>query len=153
MLFRSGYFVEVTAQNGDRLMSAPLNATFIHRQTLAGQVRFTTTELGELEAKISNAADRALGMELEAFDRLLAQVIEASESIKDAADALAQLDVASSLATLAVERNYVRPEIDRSLDFVIEGGRHAVVEQAISEPFVANDCELSPPKDAKSGRI
>ena len=84
---------------------------------------------------------------------LLAQVIEASESIKDAADALAQLDVASSLATLAVERNYVRPEIDRSLDFVIEGGRHAVVEQAISEPFVANDCELSPPKDAKSGRI
>jgi DNA mismatch repair protein MutS len=148
-----GYFVEVTAQNGDRLMSAPLNATFIHRQTLAGQVRFTTTTLGELEAKISNAADRALGMELEAFDRLLAQVIEASESIKDAADALAQLDVASSLATLAVERNYVRPEIDRSLDFVIEGGRHAVVEQAISEPFVANDCELSPPKDAKSGRI
>lgn len=148
-----GYFVEVTAQNGDKLMSAPLNATFIHRQTLAGQVRFTTTDLGELEAKISNAADRALGMELEAFDRLLAQVIGASDGIKDAADALAQLDVASSLATLAVERNYVRPEIDRSLDFVIEGGRHVVVEQAISEPFVANDCELSPPKDAKAGRI
>lgn len=148
-----GYFVEVTAQNGDKLMSAPLNATFIHRQTLAGQVRFTTTTLGELEAKISNAADRALGMELEAFDRLLAQVIEASDGIKDAADALAQLDVASSLATLAVERNYVRPEIDRSLDFVIEGGRHVVVEQATAEPFVANDCELSPPKDAKAGRI
>jgi DNA mismatch repair protein MutS len=148
-----GYFVEVTAQNGDKLMSAPLNATFIHRQTLAGQVRFTTTELGELEAKISNAADRALGMELEAFDKLLAQVIAASDQIKDAAEALAFLDVTSSLATLAIERNYVRPEIDRSLDFVIEGGRHAVVEQAISEPFVANDCELSPPKDAKAGRI
>lgn len=148
-----GYFVEVTAQNGDKMMTAPLNATFIHRQTLAGQVRFTTTELGELEAKISNAADRALGMELEAFDKLLAQVIEASDSIKVAADALAQLDVASSLAALAVERNYVRPEIDRSLDFVIEGGRHVVVEQAISEPFVANDCDLSPPKDMKAGRI
>src|SRR5262249_25115181 len=51
-----GYFVEVTAQHGDRLMAPPLNATFIHRQTLAGQVRFTTTELGELEAKIASAA-------------------------------------------------------------------------------------------------
>ena len=67
-----GYFVEVTAQHGDKLMSPPLNATFIHRQTLAGQVRFTTTELGELEAKIANAADRALGLELEIFEKLSA---------------------------------------------------------------------------------
>jgi DNA mismatch repair protein MutS len=47
----------------------------------------------------------------------------------------------------------VRPEIDRSLDFIIEGGRHAVVEQAISDPFIANDCDLSPPMDASTGRI
>ena len=66
-----GYFVEVTAQHGDKLMTAPLNARFIHRQTLAGQVRFTTTELGELEAKIANAADRALGLELETFEQAL----------------------------------------------------------------------------------
>ena len=143
-----GYFVEVTAQHGDRLFAAPLNATFIHRQTLAGQVRFTTTELAELEAKIASAADRALGLELEIFERLAAQVIAASDTIKAAADALATLDVASALAALAIERSYVRPEIDRSLDFVIEGGRHAVVEQAISEPFVANDCDLSPPPPA-----
>lgn len=140
-----GYFVDVTAQHGDKLMSAPLNATFIHRQTLAGQVRFTTTELGGLEAKIANAADRALKLELEVFDKLSAAVIDASSGIKAAAEALAALDVASALAMLAVERSYVRPEIDRSLDFRIEGGRHAVVEQAISEPFVANDCDLSPP--------
>src|SRR3954468_18224640 len=63
-----GYFVEVTAQHGDRLMAPPLNATFIHRQTLAGQVRFTTSELGEIEAKIANAGDRALGLELEIFE-------------------------------------------------------------------------------------
>src|SRR5215831_227903 len=74
-----GYFVEVTAQHGDRLMAAPLNATFIHRQTLAGQVRFTTTELGELEAKIANAGERALNLELEIFDRLCAQVLAAGE--------------------------------------------------------------------------
>ena len=55
-----GYFVEVTAQHGEKLLAPPLNATFIHRQTLAGQVRFTTTELAALEAKIASAADRAL---------------------------------------------------------------------------------------------
>ena len=148
-----GYFVDVTAQHGDKLMSAPLNATFIHRQTLAGQVRFTTTELGELEAKIATAADRALNLELEVFERLSASVIAASAEIKAAAEALALLDVASALAVLAAERSYVRPEIDRSLDFIIEGGRHAVVEQAISDPFIANDCDLSPPKDASAGRI
>jgi DNA mismatch repair protein MutS len=143
-----GYFVEVTAQHGDRLMAAPLNATFIHRQTLAGQVRFTTTELGELEAKIANAADRALGIELDTFERLTALVLAQSAPIKQAAEALAALDVASALATLAAERDYVRPQVDNSLQFVIEGGRHPVVEQALSRdgtPFVANDCDLSPP--------
>src|SRR5499426_1295430 len=151
-----GYFVEVTAQHGDRFMAPPLNATFIHRQTLAGQVRFTTTELGELEAKIASAADRALGIELETFERLAATVTAASAAIKDAADALAVLDVAAALAQLAVERHYVRPQIDASLDFVIEGGRHPVVEQTLAGdggPFVANDCDLSPPRDAKDGRI
>ena len=148
-----GYFVEVTAQHGERVMAPPLNATFIHRQTLAGQVRFTTTELGELEAKIANAADRALGLELEAFERLAATVTAASADIKAAAEALATLDVAAALAQLAVERDYVRPEVDRTLDFVIEGGRHAIVEQALSEPFVANDCDLSPPAGASAGRI
>src|SRR5499427_1548614 len=143
-----GYFVEVTAQHGDKLMSAPWNATFIHRQTLAGQVRFTSTELGSLEAKIANAADRALGLELEIFDRLAAQTVAAAEDIKAAAEALAAIDVAAALATLAVERSYVRPEVDGSRDFVITGGRHPVVEQALGRdggPFVANDCELSPP--------
>jgi DNA mismatch repair protein MutS len=140
-----GYFVEVTAQHGDKLFSPPLNATFIHRQTLAGQVRFTTTELGKLEAKIASAADRALGLELEIFERLVAAVIVQSDAIKGAAEALAVLDVSSALATLAVERSYARPQVDGTLDFIIEGGRHAVVEQAISDPFVANDCDLSPP--------
>src|SRR5690606_9431167 len=99
---------------------APLNARFIHRQTLAGQVRFTTTELGELEAKIVSAADRALGLEIEIFDRLAARVQAASDDIMAAATALAALDVATALAALAVERDYVRPVIDRSQAFVIE---------------------------------
>ncbi|MGH6768819.1 MAG: DNA mismatch repair protein MutS [Xanthobacteraceae bacterium] len=151
-----GYFVEVTAQNGERMMAAPLNATFIHRQTLAGQVRFTTTELGALEAKIASAADRALGIELETFGKLASQVTASAESIKQAAEALAALDVAAALAQLAVDRSYVRPEVDGSLAFDIEGGRHPVVEQMLASdggPFVANDCNLSPPADTAAGRI
>ncbi|WP_041798528.1 DNA mismatch repair protein MutS [Rhodopseudomonas palustris] len=151
-----GYFVEVTAQHGDRLMAPPLNATFIHRQTLAGQVRFTTAELGEIEAKIANAGDRALGLELEIFDRLAALIETAGEDLRAAAHAFALLDVATALAKLASDDNYVRPEVDQSLSFAIEGGRHPVVEQALKragEPFIANACDLSPGPAQASGQI
>jgi DNA mismatch repair protein MutS len=150
-----GYFVEVTVQHGDKLMAPPLNATFIHRQTLAGQVRFTTAELGEIEAKIANAGDRALGLELEIFERLSAMVAVANEDLRAAAHAFALLDVATALAKLAVDDNYVRPEVDGSLGFAIEGGRHPVVEQALKRdghPFIANACDLSPPQ-AGDGRM
>jgi len=151
-----GYFVEVTAQHGDKLMSAPLNATFIHRQTLAGQVRFTTAELGEIEAKIANAGERALNLELEIFERLCAKALEASDDLRAAAHAFALLDVATSLAKLAVDDNYVRPEVDASLGFAIEAGRHPVVEQALrreGQPFIANTCDLSPAPGQKSGQL
>src|SRR5690349_7093916 len=142
-----GYFVEVTAQHGDKLMSPPSNATFIHRQTLAGQVRFTTSELGETEAKIANAGERALNLELEIFERLCARALEASDDLRAAAHAFALLDVATALAKLAVDDDYVRPEVDGSLGFAIEAGRHPVVEQALKregQPFIANNCDLSP---------
>jgi DNA mismatch repair protein MutS len=142
-----GYFVEVTAQHGERLMSPPLNATFIHRQTLAGQVRFTTAELGEIEAKIANAGDRALNLELEIFERLSAKALAAGDDLRAAAHAFALLDIATALGKLAVDDNYVRPEVDASLGFAIEAGRHPVVEQALKregQPFIANTCDLSP---------
>jgi DNA mismatch repair protein MutS len=151
-----GYFVEVTAQHGDRLMSAPLNATFIHRQTLAGQVRFTTSELGEIEARIANAGDRALGLELEIFERLAEMAIQNGDEIRNAAHAFAQLDVAASLAKLAIDEDYTRPEVDTSLSFAVEGGRHPVVEQALKragQPFIANACDLSPVPSQTSGQI
>ncbi|WP_047308139.1 DNA mismatch repair protein MutS [Rhodopseudomonas palustris] len=151
-----GYFVEVSAQHGEKLMAAPLNATFIHRQTLAGQVRFTTAELGEIEAKIANAGDRALGLELEIFDRLSALIDAAGDDLRAAAHAFALLDVATALAKLASDDNYGRPEVDDSLSFAIEGGRHPVVEQALKkagEPFIANACDLSPGPAQKNGQI
>ncbi|WP_315797262.1 DNA mismatch repair protein MutS [Bradyrhizobium sp. SZCCHNRI3043] len=151
-----GYFVEVTAQHGDKLMSAPLNATFIHRQTLAGQVRFTTSELGEIEAKIANAGERALNLELEIFDRLCASALAIGDDLRAAAHGFAMLDVATALAKLAVDDNYARPEVDGSLGFAIEGGRHPVVEQALKrdgQPFIANSCDLSPTPAHKSGQL
>jgi DNA mismatch repair protein MutS len=151
-----GYFVEVTAQHGDRLMAAPLNATFIHRQTLAGQVRFTTTELGEIEAKIASAGDRALGLESDIFDRLSAKAVAAGDDLRAAAHAFALLDLTTSMAKLAVDESYVRPVVDNSLKFSIEGGRHPVVEQALKkdgQPFIANGCDLSPGPSQSSGQI
>ncbi|MBS7543178.1 DNA mismatch repair protein MutS [Ancylobacter oerskovii] len=149
-----GYYVEVSQQNADRLREPPFDAVFVHRQTMAGAMRFTSTELGELEARIASAGERALALEQAIFDRLAAAVMAEAEAIRAAAGVLAVIDVTAGLARLAVEEAYVRPEVDGGLDFRLEGARHPVVEQALRRdggPFVANDCELSPP-DAADGR-
>ncbi len=153
-----GYFIEVTAGNAGPMTDAPeAKARFIHRQTMANAMRFTTTELADLESRIANAADRALQIELEAFDRMTAAVVAEAEAIKAGARALAIIDVAAGLALLAEEQAYCRPLVDASKMFTIEGGRHPVVEQALrrqsSGPFVANNCDLSPVADGKDGAI
>jgi DNA mismatch repair protein MutS len=151
-----GYFVEVTAQHGEKLMAAPFNATFIHRQTLAGQVRFTTAELGEVEARIASAAERALALELDIFAQLAAQALAASIPLHAAAQAFAELDVTTGLARLAADHDFTRPLVDDSLDLVIDGGWHPVVEQALrraGQPFIANSCDLSPRADEPAGQI
>ncbi|MEM7463541.1 MAG: DNA mismatch repair protein MutS, partial [Pseudomonadota bacterium] len=118
-----GYFIEVTALNSGPLTEDPSKGRFIHRQTLANTMRFTTTELAETETKIANAAGRALAIEQDIFDRLLKQIVENSAPISSAADALALFDVSQALATLALEQNYCRPRIDDSLAFEITAGR------------------------------
>ena len=94
-------------------------------------MRFTTTELAELEAKIAGAAERALAIELDVFDELTAAVVAEAAALQAVADGLAVLDVAAGLAVLAAAEDYCRPVVDRSLAFTIEGGRHPVVEQAL----------------------
>jgi DNA mismatch repair protein MutS len=141
-----GYFIEASAKEAERLLAPPFNARFIHRQTMAGAIRFSTAELAELEAKIAGAAERALAIELAVFEALAREVAAAADAIRAVAEALAALDVAASLAVLAEAEDYCRPEVDASLSFAVEGGRHPVVEQALrasGEPFVANDCDLS----------
>src|ERR1700688_3687996 len=87
-----GYFIETAAQHGEKLLGEPFKGKFIHRQTLAGQIRFTTNELGDLESKIASAADRALALELEIFDQLSDIVVAARAAIQAAAQALAAID-------------------------------------------------------------
>ena len=153
-----GYYIEVTANHADTMNGTDeAKARFIHRQTMASAMRFTTTELAGLETKIANAADRALQIELTVFERILAESVSHADEIRAGAEALSQIDVAAALAVLAAGESYCRPQVDDSLAFHIEGGRHPVVEQALrrqlADPFVANDCDLSPEEGGKHGAI
>ncbi|MEM0898986.1 MAG: DNA mismatch repair protein MutS [Pseudomonadota bacterium] len=153
-----GYFIEVTALNASALSDTDeAKAQYIHRQTLANQMRFTTTELAELETKIANAAGRALEIELAIFDKMLAEIVHEADAIRDISDAIFELDVHTSLAELALAEGYCRPLIDDGLAFQIVGARHPVVEQALrkqaADPFVSNDCDLSPVGSSTQGAI
>lgn len=142
-----GYHVDVTPSHADKLQATPHNATFIHRQTLASSVRFTTTELAELERRAGEAGGKALALELSIFAELLDAVLVKLEPIRLAAAALARLDVATALAEKAATEHWVCPRVDNSLAFSIKGGRHAVVEKALrsegAPAFTPNDCDVS----------
>jgi DNA mismatch repair protein MutS len=140
-----GYFVETTANKADPLFAPPLNATFIHRQTLASQVRFTTVELAELDAKIAQAGERALAIEVATFEAWREEARALAEPILKAAEALARLDVAAALAEWTEDAQAVRPLVDKSLCFEAEAARHPVVEAAVKragDPFTPNGCAL-----------
>ena len=138
-----GYFIEVSAKNADALMG---DDAFIHRQTLANAVRFSTPELGELEAKIAKAGERAVALELEMFEDLRARIEAEADAVRGAAAALAELDLAAASAHWAEETGACRPVVDDSLAFEIEAGRHPVVETALKRSgegrFTPNGCSL-----------
>ena len=138
-----GYFVEVNAKNGEKLIGTE---PFIHRQTMANAVRFSTTELSEIEARIAGAAERALAIELDHFERFRMRIEAEADAIRSTAQALASLDVAAGLAQWAEESGAVRPVICENPVFKVEGGRHPVVEAALKKAgdgaFTPNDCTL-----------
>ncbi|PHQ70457.1 MAG: DNA mismatch repair protein MutS, partial [Paracoccus sp.] len=139
-----GYFIETTTTHADRMRA--MSDIFIHRQTTANQIRFTTVELSELETRILNARDRALQIERNIFARLRDAVLDRAAQIGQAARALAEIDLAAAFADIASGEGWTRPRVDDSRAFQIEGGRHPVVERALkrkSESFVANDCDLT----------
>ncbi|WP_411957072.1 DNA mismatch repair protein MutS [Paracoccus homiensis] len=139
-----GYFIETTSTHAERMLA--MSDVFIHRQTTANQIRFTTVELSELETRILNARDRALDIEREVFARLRAAVLDQAAAIGQAARALAEIDLAAGFADIATGEGWTRPRVDDSRAFDVQGGRHPVVERALkrkSESFVANDCDLT----------
>ncbi|HQU67640.1 MAG TPA: DNA mismatch repair protein MutS [Albidovulum sp.] len=141
-----GYFIETTATHAERMLSPPLSETFIHRQTTANQVRFTTVPLSEMETKILNAGNRAIEIEKRLYDGLKTMVLDAAALISGAARALAEIDLFAAFADLARSDDWSEPKVDNSRAFTIEGGRHPVVERALKrtgESFVENDCALT----------
>jgi DNA mismatch repair protein MutS len=140
-----GYFVEVSQGSAQVLQTEPHSTLFRHKQTLANAVRFTTEELSALEARLLGAAAEASSRELVLFDELCARILAAEDAVSAAAGALAGLDCTAALAELAHVQNYARPRVDESRCFLVEGGRHPSVEQALSregKPFIGNDCKL-----------
>ncbi len=142
-----GYFIELNQQGGEKLLGADHAGQFIHRQTMANAMRFTTTELTGLEQKISLAGDRARAIEIEMFEQLAEEACDRAAMLHAISDALAELDVYCALAELALRHDYSRPHMDASRSFVIEAGRHPVVEASqrrqAGPAFVPNDCALS----------
>jgi len=134
-----GYYIEISKTN-----LAQVPAHYIRKQTLVGGERFFTAELKEYESLILNARERITELEADIFRRVCRQVATASERILALADALAHLDVFSSLAEVAARYGYVRPELTTSREIVITQGRHPVLERSLTAgSFVPNDTCLS----------
>ena len=140
-----GYFLEASAKHAEGLLRAGPESPFIHRQTMAAQVRFTTVELSELDAKISQAGHRALAMEAEVFEGWRREVARLAQPLQAVGEALAELDAHAALAEWAQEVGATRPAVDDSLVFAVEAGRHPVVEAAVKsvgDPYTPNSARL-----------
>ena len=145
-----GYFVEVPTKQAGALLAE--GSGFTHKQTLVNGVRFTTPELSEIEQKILLANEKYLALELEIFAKLCADILDRIEDLNALSKAVADLDLYSSLALLAVENDYVKPVVDNSFAFDIIEGRHPVVEANLKRQnvaFIPNDCVLENRDDSK----
>ena len=139
-----GYFIEVTSAQADKI-SSDAESPFIHRQSMANAMRYTTVELSELETNITRAADRALAIELALFEDLVGEVLGLADAIATAAQAMAVVDVSTALAELAADGGWCRPAVTQDGGFSIHDGRHPVVEAMQPDtPFVPNNCDLGP---------
>jgi len=139
-----GYFIEVPSSKADDMMRP--DSGFIHRQTMAGNVRFTTEKLIQLDNDIRSASDKAAAIEANVIESLIEEIRAVSDDILLSADLIADLDVWCGLATCAVNWNWVRPHMTNGSEFNIVGGRHPVIEyvlRGMGDSFVKNDCDLN----------
>lgn len=139
-----GYFIEVPSSRADVLMNP--ESGFIHRQTMAGNMRFTTSKLIDLDNDIRNASDKAAAIEAEIINTLIEKIREIADNLMNTADLIADLDVWLALANCADFYSWVRPNITNSTEFNVIGGRHPVIESVLKkhgDNFVKNDCVLN----------
>lgn len=144
-----GYFIEVPSTKADDMMKN--DSGFIHRQTLAGNMRFTTPQLIDLDNDIRSAVDKASGIEDEIINSFISDIRTVADDLLNTADLLADLDVWAALAMCAVEYDWVCPQITNDFEFCVVGGRHPVIEAVLrrhGDNFVKNDCDLSVKKIA-----
>ncbi|ESQ90626.1 DNA mismatch repair protein MutS [Asticcacaulis sp. AC460] len=150
-----GYFIELSQKLADQLVAQDTAKQFIHRQSLANQVRFVTTELVDLDSRIQRAAASALGLEMELFETLREEVRTVAPQIQAAHDAICALDVACANAGWAEEFEATRPVIDDTQRLEISRGRHPVVCAVLKsqgKPFTPNDVALDA-EGAMSARL
>lgn len=136
-----GYYLEVTNTHKNKVP-----ADWIRKQTLTNAERYITPELKEYEEKILGAEEKIIAIETQLFDELLDNIQQFTTPILNNAKIIAQLDVLSTFAKLAIENNYSKPIVNETYDIFIKEGRHPVIEKQIpvSETYVSNTIRLSP---------
>ncbi len=132
-----GYFIEITNTHSHKIPS-----DYIRKQTLKNAERYITAELKEHEEKVLSSSEKAKSLEYELFLEIRSQVAQSVGSIRKTAHAIAILDVLSSLAKVARERNYICPEIQDNKEIEILEGRHPVLEATLKDSFVPNDLRM-----------
>lgn len=136
-----GLFIEITPKYAGKIT----DPKFIHRQSIATAIRFTTHKLQEIESQLVNSKNLAISLEYELFSNICSKIIEKSSILHLLAFNISKIDLFTSLAFLANEHNYVKPQMTSGSEFIIKGGRHPVVELNMSYQniFIPNDCDLS----------
>lgn len=134
-----GYYIEIS-----KSLSKQAPPEYHRKQTLTNAERFTTPELKQHEEQVMEAQSRLFELEYQLFLDLREELLSYGAALKDAAQRVAALDVLQSLATVAMEQRYVRPEVNRSMELILQEARHPVVEKMLPlGAFVSNDCSLS----------
>jgi len=133
-----GYYIEVTNSHSGKVPD-----DYRRRQTLKNAERYITPELKTFEDKALSARDRALALEKSLYEKVIDELQAHLGPLQKIARALAQADVLSNFSSLAMKKNFAKPQFTDDIQITIEGGRHPVVEAQI-ESFIANDCRLSP---------
>ena len=112
---------------------------YIEKQTLTNAKRFITPELKELEEKILNAEEKIEKLQNEIYKKLIEETSKFVEKLKEISELISEIDVVASLAKVALENNYIMPEVTSDSALFIKEGRHPVVEKTINETFIPND--------------